>query len=321
MSTMRLPTLSTMPLALLFVLLPSALGMTALARGDTVTVFGASGNVGKLVALRLADEGFAVRGVVRDRARARAFLGDRVDLFEADLNDLPKARAERLAPALDSANALVICTGTTAFPTKAWSPDGQADVTPLVLQALLGAKLSVPDALAALDAQGLNTPRNVDQEATTAILEAWAQAAGEQRKRLVLMSSIGVQRREQMPFPVLNACGVLDAKAAAEAAIKADAAASGYSYTVVRPGQLFGGPYDNNYYLGTLFQLDKDAETRGISVGRGDTLIGDTLRSSLAETIAQLMAEGSCLDVDFSVVNEAGDAPSVERLRAQLAGL
>ena len=26
-------------------------------------------------------------------------------------------------------------------------------------------------------------------------------------------------------------------------------------YTIVRPGQLFGGPYDNNYYLGTLFQV------------------------------------------------------------------
>ena len=56
-----------------------------------------------------------------------------------------------------------------------------------------------------------------------------------------------------MPFPVLNACGVLDAKAAGEAAIKADAEAAGYSYTILRPGQLFGGPYDNNYYLGTLF--------------------------------------------------------------------
>ena len=62
-----------------------------------------------------------------------------------------------------------------------------------------------------------------------------------------------------MPFPILNACGVLDAKAAAEDSLVADATAAGYSYTIVRPGQLFGGPYDNNYYLGTLFQLDKDA--------------------------------------------------------------
>lgn len=57
----------------------------------------------------------------------------------------------------------------------------------------------------------------------------------------------------------------------------------GYDACVIRPGQLFGGPYDNNYYLGTLFQLDKDADTRGVAMARGDTLLGDTLRSTLAE--------------------------------------
>jgi hypothetical protein len=60
-------------------------------------------------------------------------------------------------------------------------------------------------------------------------------------------------------------------------------ARGGYDACVVRPGQLFGGPYDNNYYLGTLFQLDKDAQTRGVAMARGDTLLGDTLRSTLAE--------------------------------------
>ena len=67
-----------------------------------------------------------------------------------------------------------------------------------------------------LDAQGYNTPKNVDELGTYAILKAWAAANPEPsaRKRLVMLSSIGVQRRTQMPFPVLNACGVLDAKAA-----------------------------------------------------------------------------------------------------------
>merc|ERR1712113_368922 len=96
-----------------------------------------------------------------------------------------------------------------------------------------------------------------------------------------------------MPFPVLNACGVLSAKAAGEASLR-DAAAKGkYSYTIIRPGQLFGGPYDNNYYLGTLFQLDKDVNTQDVTVGRGDTLLGDTLRSTLAEVTAQI-CEADC---------------------------
>ena len=100
-----------------------------------------------------------------------------------------------------------------------------------------------------------------------------------------------------------------------------NAAAAGYAYTIVRPGQLFGGPYDNNYYLGTLFQLDKDAETQGVELARGDTLLGDTLRSTLAEVTAQLMESGSALDLDFAVINQKGERPSVEQVRSQLSAL
>ena len=107
----------------------------ALAPGSTVTVIGASGNVGKLVALRLSET-FKVRGVVRSAARARSFLPD-VELFECDLRDGPTAS---LAKALDGAAGLVVCTGTTAFPTKAWSETGRDDVTFPVLQALFEAK-------------------------------------------------------------------------------------------------------------------------------------------------------------------------------------
>ena len=101
----------------------------------------------------------------------------------------------------------------------------------------------------------------------------------------MLLSSVGVVRRDEMPYPILNACGVLTAKASAEAAIKADAEQGGYAYTFVRPGQLFGGPYDNNVYLGTLFQLDKDADERDVLLGRGDVTLNDdpqlgTLRST-----------------------------------------
>merc|ERR1719491_965487 len=124
-----------------------------------------------------------------------------------------------------------------------------------------------------------------------------------------------------MPFPILNACGVLDAKAAGEQALQEAAIEDGFSYTILRPGQLFGGPYDNNYYLGTLFQLDKDVKTQEVDVERGDTLLGDTLRSTLAEVTAQLMESGAALDLDFAVVNEKGEPPSVERLRQKLESL
>merc|ERR1712216_832258 len=119
------------------------------------------------------------------------------------------------------------------------------------------------------------------------------------------MSSIGVTRRDSFPFVVLNAGGrVLDAKARGEAAVQAAASEAGFDWTVVRPGQLFGGPYDNNFYLGTLFQLDKDAATRAVAIQQGDTAAGDTLRSSLAEVLVQSLTSPAARNVDFTVINE-----------------
>ena len=305
----------------------------ALSPGDKVAVIGASGNVGKLVALRLAET-YDVRGVVRNSASVRSFLPDSVELFEADL--CGGATPAGLEAALAGAACCVICTGTTAFPTQAWSKAGDEGVFTRVLKALFtqdladqGEELNAFELtkrrwqamIATMDTEGYNTPKNVDELANLAILKAWEKAAGDARKRLVLLSSIGVQRREQMPFPILNACGVLDAKATAEAAIQADAEAAGYSWTIVRPGQLNGGPYDNNYYLGTLFQLDKDADTREVTLGRGDELIGDTLRSTLAEVTAQALETNTALDLDFACVNVKGDEPSVEVVRQRLAAL
>ena len=224
------------------------------------------------------------------------------------------------------AAGLVICTGTTAFPTKAWSETGRDGVAAPVLKALVDAGFDKTAAIADLTAQGYNTPQTVDEAGTLRILEAWAAAAGAARERLVLLSSVGVRRRGEMPYPILNACGVLDAKAAAEDAIAADAAAGGYAYTIVRPSQLFGGPYDNNVYLGTLFQLDKDADTREVLLGRGDVTMNDdpqlgTLRSTLAEVIAQTLETGACENLDFTVVNGKGEFPEADVLRARLAAL
>jgi uncharacterized protein YbjT (DUF2867 family) len=198
-----------------------------LVPGDTVAVIGASGNVGKLVALRLGDK-FRVRAVTRDPERLRPYFAgkDSVTTWGVELKG--ESAASDLRAALAGAHAVVVCTGTTAFPTKAWSPDGKTEVTLPVLKSLVDSRFDVRAAVSALDAQGFNTPRNIDTLSNLAVLDAWREAAGKKRKRFVLMSSIGVQRRSQMPFPILNACGVLDAKAEAEAAIAADAVRRGW---------------------------------------------------------------------------------------------
>lgn len=322
----------------------------ALQPGDTVAVIGASGNVGKLVALRLADT-YRVHGVVREAASVAKFLTpedeqtnkkkkQEITLYETNLLDdmmtkptssAPLSYPDSLRAALQTANAVIICTGTTAFPTKAWTKSasgedddgrgGSAGVAKDVVQALWENSFSINDALTALDAQGLNTPNNVDAAATAYLTQVWDAVCTVRQKRIIMLSSIGVQRRTSMPFPILNACGVLDAKAAGEAAIQQAATAQNYAYTIVRPGQLFGGPYDNNYYLGTLFQLDKDVTTQNIQVAPGDTLLGDTLRSTLAEITAQVCEQDTCRDVEFAVINTKGERPSTETVQQQLEAL
>lgn len=295
----------------------------SLQPGDTIAVIGASGNVGKLVALRLSDT-YKVNAITRNPSRVEPFFAgrDNIEMFQVDLLDEMKSENQnKLGGALESANAVVICTGTTAFPTKAWSRTGDTDITGNVVSALLDTKFKVKDAIASLDGQGLNTPQNVDAKANEFVFRTWQKAAKVPKKRVVMLSSIGVQRRTSMPFPILNACGVLDAKAYGESLLQQCAKESGFSYTIIRPGQLFGGPYDNNYYLGTLFQLDKDAETQDVEVGRGDELLGDTLRSTLAEVTAQICESDCARDLDFAVINVKGEAPSPDAIQSRLQQL
>lgn len=87
--------------------------------GDTIAVVGASGNVGKLVALRLSDT-YRVNGIVRDISSSLAdfFKGRDIKLFESDivkeLDCLSLGTCpESLHAALENANAIVVCTGTT----------------------------------------------------------------------------------------------------------------------------------------------------------------------------------------------------------------
>ena len=136
--------------------------------GADVCVVGSSGNVGKLVVLRLVDEGYGVRAVVRSQAsgeRLAAFLGERaskVRIVEADVT--ASDASSQLGPAMAGAGACVVCTGTTAFPTKAWANDGTSpdDINSVVWRALTASSFDLKKAVSALSAQGLNTPERVD---------------------------------------------------------------------------------------------------------------------------------------------------------------
>lgn len=253
-----------------------------------MAVVGATGNVGRLVVNRLLDlDEYRVNAIVRDQARGVEAFKPRESLkvFAADTKD-----GSTLDAGLTGTECVIVCTGTTAFPTKAWA--------------------------------GGNTPEAVDNLGVKNILQSWCRCnEGSSLKRLVLMSSIGVQKRNQFPFLILNLGGVLTAKDEGERAVKAAAQQHSFDWTIVRPGQLFGGPYDNNFYLGTLFQLDKDASVRQLEMQAGDSLLGDTLRSSLAEVLVQSAVSESTANCDFSVINTKGEPPSNQQLEQMFAQL
>lgn len=260
--------------------------------GDVVAVVGAGGNVGRLVVQRLCEEGrHRVRAVLRDPDAARSSWAEGLDgleLFAADTRDYAA-----LAAALSGAHSVVCTTGVPAFGFSGQWKDG-------------------------------NHPESVDHFGVKNAVHAWMSGASSTpKRRFVLMSSIGVTRRDGFPYLVLNGGGVLDAKARGEAAVLALAEEAGFATTIVRPGQLFGGPYGNNRYLGTLFKLDKDATTQAVQLVSGDTAVGDTLRSALAGVLVRcLFAQGKALD--FAVVNEEGPAPveaDVDAMLQSLAGV
>ena len=72
---------------------------------------------------------------------------------------------------------------------------------------------------------------------------------------------------------------------------------NGFSYTIIRLGQLFRGSYDIIYNLEILFQLDKDAEVQHMMFGKGNEPLVDTMRNTLVEVTAQI-----CMD-DYAKEN------------------
>uniref|UniRef100_A0A0D3FIK8 NAD(P)-binding domain-containing protein n=1 Tax=Oryza barthii TaxID=65489 RepID=A0A0D3FIK8_9ORYZ len=147
----------------------------------------------------------------------------------------------------------VICTtGTTAFPSKRWDGD--------------------------------NTPERVDWDGTRNLVSAMPRTI----KRLVLVSSIGVTKYNELPWSIMNLFGVLKYKKMAEDFVQN----SGIPFTIIRPGRLTDGPY-TSYDLNTLLQATA-GERRAVVMGEGDKLVGEASRLVVAEACIQ------ALDIEFT---------------------
>mmetsp|Transcript_2834 Transcript_2834/g.8533 ORF Transcript_2834/g.8533 Transcript_2834/m.8533 type:complete len:373 (-) Transcript_2834:257-1375(-) len=288
-------------------------------------VVGASGNVGKVVTARLLEEGYCVTAIVRSWSAGDALYDFLMkvhvcpNLPEIIIADVTDEESERdLKTALKGAERVVVCTGTTAFPTKAWAGGRvqQSDVGGTVLKSLWEHSFDVAETREHLTRElGMNTPARVDGEGVERVARC---LDGRSLRRVVLMSSLGVTRRAEFPFTVLNAMGVLDAKARGEDAIVRAAENLGAEWTIVRPGQLFGPPFDNNVYLGTLFELDKSDRTQALTFHKGDASKGDTLRHSLANVLVHSLDCTATKNCDFTVLTSDGEKPDKSAMDQQL---
>lgn len=198
----------------------TTLRASAISPGDTVLVVGGTGGVGQLVTKKLQSLGdYNVRVTSRDEARGREIINDAdVDVVAVDLISEDTASLEA---SMKDVSAVVISVGTTAFPTTKWT--------------------------------GGNTPQAIDKDAVQRIAKAAQMTPG--MKKVVLLTSIGVDRTKEMPFLILNLFGVLDAKKSGEEVVKSAAAEAGFDYVIVRPGRLVGGPY-TNLDLAKLMQIE-----------------------------------------------------------------
>jgi len=261
---------------------------SALRPGDKVLVIGGTGGVGQLVTkkLRSRPSSYGVSVASRDVSRAvETIADDGVDVVELNLVGEQKSTDEELSAALDGASAVVISVGTTAFPTKKWA--------------------------------GGNNPKAIDEEAVVRLANAAAEA--ETVRRVVLLTSVGVDRTGEMPFLVLNLFGVLDAKKAGEDAVRRAGESGAYDYAIVRPGRLVGGPY-TNLDLAKLMQIEGGAEN-GVTVEAGDALLGDCKRDACAEAVLQCLERDECKNAAFSIVSNEEAALTDEQWKDAFLGM
>ncbi len=253
---------------------------------DRVLVTGATGGVGQLVVARLIEKRMPVRIITRGVEQAQKMFEGKVEAIAADTR-----YPETLPPAMQDVGYIICCTGTTAFPSEKWDFDVSQTANP-VEKFLEWSKIYFDREYRCTKAK--NGPEQVDAEGVRNLVSA---APGD-LKRFVFISSAGVERKDQFPYSILNAFGVLDAKQKGETAITA----SGLLYTIIRPGRLIDGPY-TSYDLNTLLKATTNGK-QGIVLGTGDTLNGQTSRIDVAAACVECLNNPMTENMVIEIINQ-----------------
>jgi uncharacterized protein YbjT (DUF2867 family) len=256
-----------------------------------VLVAGATGGVGQLTVANLLSAGYRVRVLTRNAEKAQTMFAGNVDIAIGDIRS-----PETLPPAMEGITHLICATGTTALPSAKWDFKAELGSNPLE-QIASWAKIYLDADFR--NANARNSPDAVDAVGVSNLV----QAAPADLQRFVFVSSCGVARKDQFPYTLLNAYGVLDAKGKGEASILR----RGLPYTIIRPGQLTDGPYTSRDF-NSLVQASTEGKL-GVVVATGDTLNGQTSRIDVAAACVACLSLSVAENKAFEIVNK-GDRPA-----------
>ena len=129
-------------------------------------------------------------------------------------------------------------------------------------------------------------------------------------KGVILVSSVGVERRTQFPFSILNSYGILDYKYESENVVINNSKKLNYTPIIIRPGRLVGEPF-TNFDLSKLLKLTK-GNKKNVSISYEDVLSGDCERADVAELIALIITNFKSLQFKnnrISLINIDGGEP------------
>ena len=261
---------------------------------ERVLVAGATGGVGQLTVAKLLEKGFAVRVLTRGAEKVQKMFDNRVEIALGDIR-----QPTTLPPAMQNITYIICCTGTTAFPSSKWDFD-TAEAMEGLGSLLEWGKIYFDSEYR--HAHAKNSPDQVDAQGVNHLISV----APKELKRFVFVSSCGILRKDQLPFSILNAFGILDAKHKSEQAI----IRSGLPYTIIRPARLIDGPY-TSYDLNTLLKA-KTGGKLGVVVGTGDTLLGDTSRIDVASACVECISNPATEGKIFELVNQGARPATID---------
>jgi len=271
------------------VVLISILVKLSQSKLQNVCVFGSSGGLGQQICRTFVQKSVNVVAITRNIGNALEYPilnnlsnGKSKGKFEirtADARDLKSLVS--LGSSLAGTDCVVISVGTTAFPSSKWE-------------------------------NGASNPEIACYQTVVNILDALTTLKWQKKeKKVILVSSVGVNRCDTFPYKLLNSYGVLDQKRKSEDLVLARAKSQGFCGIICRPGRLVGEPF-TNFDLAKLLKIDQ-GKNQGIVFNKEDVVNGDVQRLDVAESITRIAGStslSSSSSIVYSIVNKKGPPPS-----------